>query len=69
VTPTPLEYDVSESEEAGYEIAVVRAGDSDEGINSAIVYSIVSGSHDADLLSIDPQTGRIILSKALGMSV
>lgn len=58
---------MSEAEDAGFEVAVVQATDSDEGINSAIVYSITPGNGvDDQLFTINPLTGRITLSRSLG---
>lgn len=67
MTPAPITLNVSEAENPGFEITVVRASDSDEGINKEIVYSLTPGRDiDRGLFNIDSVTGRVTLSRRLG---
>lgn len=67
MNPSSYTYNISESAAVGTEIATVEARDADSGINSQIRYSIANGN-ELDIVNINSDSGKITLTRALGMS-
>lgn len=62
----PVNYDVKvpDGSQSNTYVTTVTATDQDSGINGMIMYSIVGGNTD-DTFTIDPNTGKITLTKAV----